>query len=208
MRWRRAAVFALIVAAHVLIVWLFPSEPAPRERPEQQLSFATLLSPEPVPERPFTQIKRSAQLLTPARAPLDKRSVQTEPPPSQEASAAPAFTDWAKQAQMAADDIVKSDAIAARRTAALSRWKARVIPAPTPMAAPAFAWDYAATHRLETSAKGLVINLSDRCSLLISLSLMAVMGGCKLGELPVHGDLFMHMRDDAATSGLEFGEQK
>jgi hypothetical protein len=24
---------------------------------------------------------------------------------------------------------------------------------------------------------------------------MAVLGGCKIGPLPVHGDLFMHMSD-------------
>jgi hypothetical protein len=202
MRWRRAVLFALIVAAHALIVWLFPSGRAPRDLSGEEPSFATLLSPESVHERPLAQIKPSAQRLPPARAIPNHLGVQTEPPPSQDASTAAAFTDWAKEARIAADDTVTSDATVARRTAAFSQWKTRVIPAPPARAAPTFAWDYAAIHRLESSANGLVINLNDRCSLLISLSLMAVMGGCKLGELPVHGDLFMHMRDPQPPDAL------
>ena len=111
---------------------------------------------------------------------------------------APLFIDWAKEAQIAADDLVRSDADAARRAAGLSQWKSHVMPAPIAAGAPQFSWDYAATHRLESSPHGLVVNLNDRCSLLISVSAMAVMGGCKLGELPVHGNLFMHMKDEPA----------
>ncbi|HEV2700268.1 MAG TPA: hypothetical protein VGV09_01460, partial [Steroidobacteraceae bacterium] len=53
----------------------------------------------------------------------------------------------------------------------------------------------AQTHRVETSPLGMLVKLNDRCSVLISVYFMEVKGGCKLGELSVHGDLFTHMSD-------------
>ncbi len=112
-----------------------------------------------------------------------------------EPSTPPVFIDWAKEAEIAADDRLRLDAEAERQAASLSQWRLHVMPAPRSPATSGFAWDYSQTHRLESSAQGLVVNLNDRCSLTISLYFMAVMGGCKLGKLPVHGDLFLHMKD-------------
>jgi hypothetical protein len=51
-----------------------------------------------------------------------------------------------------------------------------------------FAWDYAATHRVESLPQGgLLINLSDNCVLLL-LPLPFV--GCGIGKRPANGDLF------------------
>jgi hypothetical protein len=206
MRWRRAILFSVIVAAHVLIVWLFPIERAQREPPEQEISLTTLLSPEPVRERSSladsrkasgashpversARIKRSTQIVPPV-SPIDSSTaVLAEPPPVGEPSSAPAFVDWAKEAQVVADERARSDADNSR--------KHYVTPAPI---APTFPWDYAATHRIESSARGLIVNLNDRCSLLISLSIMAVMTGCKLGDLPANGNLLMHMKDPASSA--------
>lgn len=111
-----------------------------------------------------------------------------------------ASINWAKEAQIAADNSVRQDAETSRQAVALSRWRSRVMPSPSVPEAPQFRWDYARTHRLESSALGLNINLNDRCSLLISLYMMAIMGGCKIGELPAHGDLFMQMRHSPDSS--------
>jgi hypothetical protein len=209
MRWRRVVAFAAIIAAHWLVLWLFPSGYAPREPQEDVVSFATLTILEPITEQASQpapleseNAMRAARVTERRRFSHEKASSTTvsEPERVLPSNTAPALTDWAKEAQIAADDSIKSDATASRQAGALTDWKSRVMPSPTVPAAPTFSWDYAATHRFESSALGLIVNLNDRCSLLISLSIMAVMGGCKLGQIPVRGDLFMHMKDEPAAS--------
>jgi hypothetical protein len=108
---------------------------------------------------------------------------------------APSVIDWAKEAGIAAADSLKRDAEASREATALSQWQSRAISSLKAPTASQFLWDYSRTHRLESSAKGLVVNLNDRCSILISVYLMAVMGRCKLGEPTARGNLFMLARD-------------
>ena len=67
------------------------------------------------------------------------------------------------------------------------------MPAPWVPHGPEFRWDYAATHRLESTPGGLIINLSDRC-LIVTNGLM-LLPLCRIGEIPAHGDLFAHMDD-------------
>jgi hypothetical protein len=213
MRWRRAALFAAIVVAHVLAVLFFPAGSVTHDLPEQEISFATLMLPESMEERSSPAIQhRSADAIT-ARRPAGRvrpaRRAQTSHmhldagrahDVQPDAVANPARSiDWAREAQIAVDDRVRQDAETAYLAAALSRWHTHVMPAPRAPKESQFRWDYARTHRLESSALGLKVNLNDRCSLLISLYMMAIMGGCKIGELPVHGDLFMHMRGDTES---------
>jgi hypothetical protein len=40
---------------------------------------------------------------------------------------------------------------------------------------------------------GLVININDRCA--IAIINLAILPGCKIGHIPVHGHLFKHMND-------------
>ncbi len=213
MRWQRVVLFAAIVVAHVLAVRFFPAASEPHETPEQQISFATLMVPEPIAQQ-TSRLKQSRQATADASRPNEAsqatRSVEKSHA-SQDAAAsndvqpdavpnhAPSI-DWANEARIAADDRVRQDIESSRQAAALSEWQSRVMPSPRVPGANKFRWDYAATHRLESSALGLTVNLNDRCSLLISIYLMAVMGGCKIGEMPVHGDLFMHMKDDPESS--------
>jgi hypothetical protein len=193
MRWRRALLFAAIVVAHFLVVRFFPADREPsRDAPEQEISFATLSATAPV-ERfsrpiPIRKVVRAQKFIKGSRRLSD---VQSEPPQA----IAPSPVDWAKEAERAVVDSLKRDEVASRQAAALSQWQLRVMPSPKAPATSGFSWDYAQTHRLESSAQGLLVNLSDRCSILISLYLMAVVGGCKIGPLPVHGDLFSHLGD-------------
>jgi hypothetical protein len=194
MRWRRALVFAAIVIAHFLVVRFFPADRASsRDAPEQDISFATLSSTAPT-ER-ISQPKparRTRRLPKPIEG---SRTLSEILPDLLPDTAPPSPVDWAKEAERAAADSLEWDKETSRQAAALSQWQLHVMPAPRAPAASGFSWDHSRTHRLESSAQGLVVNLNDRCSILISLSLMAVLGGCKIGPLPVHGDLFTHMRD-------------
>jgi hypothetical protein len=213
MRWQRVILFAAIVVAHVLAVLFFPAGSVPHDSPEPELSFATLMAPEPT-ERKTSESEQQRQaagttLRRPAEMMRATREAETfhtnqdvafkDIQPDAAPNVAPSI-DWAREAQIAADYRVKQDVETARRAAAFSRWRSQVTPSSDVPKAAQFRWNYARTHRLESSALGLNINLNDRCSLLISLYMMAIIGGCKIGELPVHGYLFLHMNDDPESS--------
>ncbi|HXS27339.1 MAG TPA: hypothetical protein VN730_06730 [Steroidobacteraceae bacterium] len=102
------------------------------------------------------------------------------------------WIDWEKEADSAVAEGAERDAEAARRASALSRWREHVMPGPAPRP-PEFRWDYAATHRFVPTISGLVINITDRCVILVNP--FAVVPGCAIGHIPVYGDLFAHMDD-------------
>jgi hypothetical protein len=69
-------------------------------------------------------------------------------------------------------------------------------PAPAAAKSREFGWDYAATHRVESLPEGgLLINLNDRCVLLLAPLPFAF---CGIGTKKANGDLFEHMQDAAA----------
>jgi hypothetical protein len=60
-----------------------------------------------------------------------------------------------------------------------------------------FGWDYAATHRVESlPGGGLLINLNDRCVLLLAPLPFAL---CGIGSKKANGELFEHIQDAAAV---------
>jgi hypothetical protein len=64
-----------------------------------------------------------------------------------------------------------------------------------PKSAPpaAFGWDQARIHRVQLlRGEGMLININDRCSVLFS---GFVIPFCKIGRIPVNGDLFEHLHD-------------
>jgi hypothetical protein len=214
MRWQRMVLFATIVVAHVLAVLYFPARLVPPDTPGQQITFATLMVPVPIEPQPWRPNQHRQAAATTSRRPAPRMRAtgstgadhtnqdavaSSDVQPDAAPNPAPSI-DWVKAAQIAADNRVRRDAEAARQAGALSQWRSHVMPSPYAPERPGFRWDYAQTHRLESSALGLNINLNDRCSLLISLYMMMIMGGCKIGEMPVHGDLFMHMKDDPDPS--------
>ena len=213
MRWQRVVLFAAIVAAHVLVVMFFPVGSAPEDASEEQISFATLLMPvtrEQQTSRLTQQgpaagsSRRRARSMRATRSGGTNQTIQdavvSNNSQSDSTPASAPSINWASEAQIAADNQLRQDGETSRQAAALSQWRSRVMPPSKVPEARHFRWDYARTHRLESSPLGLNINLNDRCSVLISIYLMAIIGGCKLGEIPVHGDLFTHMRDDSGSS--------
>jgi hypothetical protein len=68
-------------------------------------------------------------------------------------------------------------------------------PAMAPRGTPSrrFGWDYAGTHRIEMlRGAGMLINISDRCSLLFAGVLIPF---CRIGRIPANGNLFRHLQD-------------
>ena len=53
-----------------------------------------------------------------------------------------------------------------------------------------------ATHRLEATPGGLVVNINDRCA--ITLVLIFPLPMCKIGRMPANGTLFEHMDEPPA----------
>lgn len=65
-----------------------------------------------------------------------------------------------------------------------------------------FAWDYAATHRLQALPTGAtLLMLNDRCAIVFAPFPIV---GCLLGRVNTKGDLFRHMNDarDQGTGSL------
>lgn len=209
MRWRRGVLFAAIVAAHVLVVLYFPAGSVPVESAQPDVFFTALLAPGFSSHKaPHSTRMSGSRLNDPGFSRRSVRSRRTDgsgqsdqdqvvPEAAQaEAQSDPAASiDWTALAHAEVDRLMREDAQVARQAAALSGWRSRVMPAPYTPSASQFRWDHASTHRLESSPLGLTVNLSERCSILVSVYMMAIIGGCKVGEIPVHGDLFMHMKD-------------
>ena len=93
--------------------------------------------------------------------------------------------DWNAELKLAAKNALSGELAKRKHDADF----AHVFPA-QPQKPAQFAWDYAATHRVETLPQGgLLINLSDNCVLLIfPLPFVA----CGIGKRPANGDLFKH----------------
>lgn len=196
-KWQRIVIFIAIVIAHVLVMRLFPiGRDLRRGLTETDIALASLLAPAAPHERaklPLTipTVPRVARLRLPP--PIDMAPVHPQQP--SQGDTPPPLIDWSKEAEIAAADGVKMNLEASRQGAALSRWRKNVMPAPREAPSSTFAWDPAHLHRVESTTQGLIVHLNDRCSVLISLTFMAIIGGCKLGHLPVHDDLFSHMSD-------------
>lgn len=207
----RAAIFGAVVAAHLLVLHFLPDLRPPQEVSDREPSIAITFFPTQ-PQKPLTATSRARQPdsrqqkatassgqagLPPRdrkqesanRAALNSAASAAKPraPPSGHP-----WIDWERQADAAVADRTERAAEAARRATALSRWRDHVMPAPWAPHGPQFRWDYAATHRFQTTPFGLVINITDRCEIIITLG---IFGGCAIGHIPVYGDLFAHMDD-------------
>jgi hypothetical protein len=96
--------------------------------------------------------------------------------------------DWTEELKLAAKDALANDLAQKRHESDF----AHTFPS-LPKKAPQFAWDYAATHRIEAIPEGgMLVHLSDNC-VLILFPLPFV--GCGIGKRPANGDLFEHRHD-------------
>lgn len=194
----RVATFVVVLICHALFILALAVHRQPPTGPveERAASIAFFVEP-PVRERPLQprepveNPQRTARRPAP-RDPAPNAIVEPpEPPPQSTAITIAAAPDWHNELQIAANDLLAKQQ---------REHQQPLLPAPhdfsgtTPRAPrKPFGWDHAATHRVEEiPTGGLLININDRCVLVWAILPMV---GCRIGKLPVRGDLFDHLKD-------------
>jgi hypothetical protein len=173
---------SIVMGVHLVIVWLLISSHqlvAKTKSGSLQLIWVprpALIDAAPQPgttnPRPRTSVARNPDR---TRAPSEDNAIHPTP-------------DWAEELHLAAKNAVAGQVAQQRHESDF----AHAFPAAPPKT-PQFAWDYAATHRVEALPQGgILINLSDNC-VLIFFPLPLV--GCGIGQRPANGDLFEQLRD-------------
>ncbi len=214
----RAAIGLFVLAVHVAVIVALCIPHRSRDQvtaPEGTVSVYVVVSAaEPVRSGGHGQASArspihmaiGAERHSHPRAPaLTRRSAR--PDRSHEAAAHPPAptahpavpTDWAVQGEQAAKQEVGREEAARQRASGLthrSGVSAAITSAlrPPPPPPPEFGWAQYRIHRIEViKGLGIVIHLSERCSLLIA-GLM-LLPGCTLNKIEARGDLFAHMHD-------------
>lgn len=196
---RRVAAAALAVALQGLFYWLMVHEVvAPTalrtSKPLPVIIFETArrLNPALLRKRRRQLSSRPAvrhEGVEPAVPPIAAQPIAVEPiaPPFPAKPAAHTPSGWEQEIQH------EARLEEARARAGKIRFGFPRAPAAA-AAAPEFGWDYAHTHRLQAlSGGGMLINLNDHCALVV-YGLM-FFPGCRIGRIPVNGQLFDHMHD-------------
>jgi hypothetical protein len=181
----------MVLGAHLVAIWLIVSTPL-RPLKTQSGSLQLLWVARPaVSETAAERRKTSEQAGNTAPRHRVERTPELPsiPPPSNnEDNAIHPAPDWTEELHRAAKDAVTHELAQKRHELDF----AHAFPTP-PKKPPQFAWDHAATHRIEPiPGGGILINLSDNC-VLILFPLPFV--GCGIGKRPVNGDLFEHKHD-------------
>jgi len=191
---RRLPALAVVVGAHALALWWFLALTRTQAIPgaPDASALVLLLLPEqgsqsvtaPPPERTREPLP-AALPLEPARPPGS-----AAPAPGAPSTA----IDWAAEAAGAASRWIARDEAKGRTARAFGVPPASAMFAPAPARTPAFAWNYARTHRVEALPGGVtVFHINDHCA--IAFFWVMPFFGCSLGKIPTRGDLFEHMLD-------------
>ena len=197
----RIALFVVVVAVHLLAIWLFmPSRRSELAAHEEELTLVPIsMLPEPLTVRPHPLTASQSVPAQHTGSAHETRAkplaLATSPAPPSNTEAPAAAPDWRAQAEMtaqsSAQQIVAAEDDARRRANALT---AHYKPMPGPrVRGPAFGWDLTPNHRFTAIGHGaFVFPLSDQCAIVV---LIVPMFGCSLGPKPAaNGDLFKHMR--------------
>jgi hypothetical protein len=187
---RLLSIFAIVLGLHLAMLWLVLSSArlsvSTKSRSFEVVWIAPSRRPVAAAETASTRKEK-----TPAAR---KRSDTSQALPPQAPTAADednaihARPDWSEELKRAARDAVDNKLDQKRHDYDF----AHAFPL-APQNPPGIAWDYAATHRVESiPGGGMLIHLSDNCVLvLFPLPLV----GCGIGKPPANGDLFEHMHD-------------
>jgi hypothetical protein len=198
--WSRPLLFAFILAAHVALILLAQRGlihvPHGAEEPLQIFSVAPPPIAQPSTPVASSQTRARAAPRLAARPPKAQDALEVAAVPR-----SPLDIDWSAEAAIAAQH--QTELASAAGPKSLDDHHGRKPRDGLNSGGPEqFGWDYAATHRVETSQGVPIIHLGDRC--VVGFLLILPFFGCGFGgEIPVNGDLFKHMRDrprDAANS--------
>jgi hypothetical protein len=187
---RLLLILSMVLGAHLALVWLLLSSHHLLVRSATgslQLVWIPRTAPSEVAIEPGDTIHGPRKAIAHHRVDLTSGSPSiAESPPSEENNAIHSTPDWSQELGLAAKDAVAKELEKKKHEADF----AHVFPA-QPTSPTQFAWDYAATHRVESLPQGgLVIHINDNCVLLI-FPLPFV--GCAIGKKPANGGIFESM---------------
>jgi len=181
----------IVLGVHVVVVWLLMFSP---QRLVKTTSVSLQLLWIPQPALSETAPKRETTTAKPSKALAHPNSDRTPEPPSsappskEENDAIHPGPDWNEELQLAAKNALAIELAQKRREMDF----AHAYPT-TPAKPPQFAWNYAATHRIEAvPGGGMLIHIDDNCVLVL---IPFPMVGCGIGKHPANGDLFKHMSE-------------
>ena len=182
---------SMVTGVHLIIIWLLVSSPKLLLKTKSG-SLQLVWIPRPAlldtaPERgATTQRPRTI----PPRNHVDRIPALSfiAPRSDEEDNANHPMPDWTEELHLAGKNAVANQLAQQRHELDFAHAFATL-----PKKPQEFAWDYAATHRIEAiPGGGMLVHLSDNC-VLILFPLPFV--GCGIGKRPVNGDLFEHRRD-------------
>jgi hypothetical protein len=182
---------SVVLGVHVIVIWLLMSSPQlsiKRKFGSLELVWITrpLLS-DTAPERE-TRTDKAANTSSRHRVDHASNPPSVTPRSREEDNAIHPAPDWTEELQLVAKDSVAKELAQKRHELDF----AHVFPA-QPKKSQQFAWDYAATHRIEPiPGGGMLVHLNDNCVLII-FPLPFI--GCAIGKHPANGDLFERRHD-------------
>jgi hypothetical protein len=186
---QRPAVFLIAVLAHAGLLYLLASyrHSTSADAPDRQSTVLVFLEDAPERRRPPVEVAPIAsepRLETVPTVSQPRAAAERSVPdiPAEDSEAPPPI-DWRREAEEAGlAHVLEAEANAPREQ-----------PAQQPRKKSEFRWSRSQVNRVEPAqGGGVTVRLSERCVLVISV---IVMPACKVGKIPVHGDLFEHMRD-------------
>jgi hypothetical protein len=201
----RAAVFLVVLAIHVALFFVFAvfRNLTPRSSAQPPSTVVFFVPPTahstpgqvavPHPNTPGTAAVRPRPVPQQPAAVPDSPLLPA-PEPDSNAITEPTVPDWRQELQVAANNQLESAERKRQQPSPLSPHDfSRVMPGSTDSPRQDPIWNYAATHRVEELPfGGLVININDRCAMILA---PLPFGGCRIGKIPARGNLFDHMKD-------------
>ena len=195
----RVATFVIVLIVHAGLLLVFATLRQSATRPiETEASPVVFFLPS-APQsalaarnEDWTQPKRRRRATQPSAAAFPR-------PPAPESTAitpAPAL-DWRGELQIAANSELEREELRRQQPALLAPHDfSGVKPGSTDNSKHEFGWNHAATHRIEAMpGGGLLININDRC---VIAWMIFPFPACRIGKIPVRGDLFDHLKDAPA----------
>ena len=182
---------SMVLGVHLILVWLLVSSAQlPLKIKSGSLQMVWILRPvssETAPEGE-TKAQKTGKTLPHRRIDRTPAASSIAPRSADEDDAIHPAPDWSEELHLAATDAIAKESVQKRHELDF----AHAFPT-QPKKPQQFAWDYAATHRIEAiPGGGLAVHINDNCVLLIfPLPLI----GCGIGKHPANGDLFEHRHD-------------
>ena len=182
---------SMVLGLHLIVVWLLVSSPQLSIKTKsgslQLVWIARPMLSEVATER-GTKTEKPTNSSPGHRVDRMPKLPSIAPRSNDEDNAIHPAPDWTEELQLVAKDAIAKESAKKRHELDF----AHAFPV-QPEKSQQFAWNYAATHRVEAiPGGGLAVHLNDNCVLLIfPLPLI----GCGIGKHPANGDLFEHRHD-------------